>query len=152
MTRLPDWRARLLSWAESVRGQPLRWGKTDCGSLARNALEICFGRDVVPHVPRYHTARQAKKVVKKHGHAVQIVQEIGATFVESLSFARMGDVIAMNEPEERVAGIALGVWCEQFVVAATNHGVVWLRRDALPLDAVAYSLWEIAEDGPWAKR
>lgn len=143
ITRVPEWRASLLDWAASVRGMPFIWGRTDCVTLVRAALRVCFGQDVFPVIPAYHSETQALAVYRKHGGAGDALRGLGADR-RMLSFARMGDIIAIPEPEEPLTQTALGVWCERFAVMSSRDGVLWVGREMIEEKRPeVYSLWAI---------
>ncbi len=145
--RVPDWRSRLITWAENVRGMPYIWGRSDCATLVRTALAICFGRDIAPDVPFHRNERQAIAVVRQYGGAVPVLEQLGAMRT-TLPFARAGDVIAMEEPEEPITGIALGIWFDRYAVMSTRDGVVWVDVETLAArKPMLYSLWEIPDVG-----
>ena len=145
--RVEDWRPRLVTWAESVRNRPFIWGATDCATLARKALSICFGRDIIPDVPHWRNLYQAKACLEKYGNLPAALEKMGAEVV-TLPFARGGDLISMPEPEEPVSGTALGIWIDRFAVMSSAGGVVWVEPGELVLHKpTLHSLWEIPDLG-----
>jgi hypothetical protein len=147
-TRVLDWRLRLLTWAESVRGLPFEWGRTDCAALTRAALTMCFGRDVAPEVPMWRTAQQAAVVLARYGGVPGVLEGLGATR-HTLMFARAGDVVCAPEPKEPVSRAAIGVWIDGYaVMSGAQAGVHPVGLDELlPQAPVVYSLWEIPAVG-----
>lgn len=145
--RVADWDAKLLTWAESVQGMPFIWGRTDCGTLARAALTLLFGRDIAPDVPFHRNEKQAIEVVRKYGGVIPVLEQLGAQKM-TLPFARGGDIIAIDEPEELVTGTALAVWFDRQAVMSSRDGVIWTTAEPLlTRNPRVYSLWEIPEPG-----
>ena len=148
-SRVLDWRSRLLSWADAQVGMPFRWGTTDCASLARGALAICFGRDVVPSIPNWRSARRATSLLRRHGSVRAVMLHLGAEQT-TLAFARTGDVLVMPEPDESVGIEAVGVWLDGAVLLVSQEqGVHVVTRPVFPREheVTLYSLWEIPERG-----
>lgn len=146
-TRVQDWRPRLVAWAEEVRGLPFVWGRTDCGTLTRKALAVCFGRDIFSNVPHWRNVDQAATVLARYGTMSYALEQLGAQEVE-LPFARAGDVTVVPEAEEPLSGTALGVWIDGFAVMSGRAGVGWIDRESLALlKPRLYSLWEIPDLG-----
>lgn len=126
---------------------PFIWGRSDCATLVRAALSLCFGRDVVPDVPFHRNEEQAAAIQARYGGVVRMLDDLGASIM-TLPFARAGDVVAIDEPEERVGGMALGVWFDRHAVMSGRDGVLWVTAEELaPRAPVLYSLWEISDVG-----
>ncbi|MBO4168865.1 DUF6950 family protein [Cereibacter azotoformans] len=45
MTRLPDWRPRLVSFVAEAARRPFAWGQHDCGLFVGGAVEAMTGED-----------------------------------------------------------------------------------------------------------
>ena len=41
-----NWDSKLTDFASEMQGDAFKWGKTDCGSLVRRALRICYGEEL----------------------------------------------------------------------------------------------------------
>lgn len=146
LLRVRDWRTKLLAWALTCSRLPFAWGETDCGTLARTALGILFGRDVVPDIRPWRSARGAALAWRRHPPD-RVFQELGAE-VMPLAFARSGDVIVCAELGEAAGGHVLVV-CVDGTIGLTSGdtGVMLIAVGDLPAEARAYSLWEIADRG-----
>lgn len=144
--RVLDWRTRLVDWGLALRGRPFVWGQTDCATLARQALVLCFGRDLTVHVPLWHSAREAAEILKQH----PIVDELKALGAEErpLAFARAGDLVLMEETDD-IGGVSIGVVIDASAVVASStvDGVQLVDLQTMPENTLAYSLWEVPDNG-----
>lgn len=145
MMRVLDWRSRLIEWGVQQIGKPFKWGQTDCAMLVRRALEECFGRDLVPHVPQWSDRRRAQRTLKKYGSWRSMLLSLGAE-ERPINFARTGDVIWMDEPTEPVGGEAYGVWLDAACLVSSDEGVYLVSSRDMPQTAVALSLWEVPDE------
>jgi hypothetical protein len=145
--RVANWRTALTRWAEEQPGQPFEWGRTDCVSMARTALSLCFGRDPIGHIPTYANAREAKRLHETWGGFLHQLDLLGA-MQKGLNYAQCGDVIAFPEPEEKVGGMAIGVWLDSTCLLSAREGIFLARRPDLPPSTKVYSLWMIPEEAP----
>ena len=133
----------MIEWAAVQVDRPFAWGETDCASLARAALKQCFGEDVAPEVPEWHSKREAARVLRAHP-PLQILEALGAERT-AIGFARAGDIISLPVTEDLIGDIALGVWTDSAcLISSQRAGVELLRAGDVPPESVAYSLWEIA--------
>lgn len=139
MKRPLDWRTRLVRWALAQPGRPFVWGETDCATLARQAVVLCYGEDPWPDTPQWHTAREAKRAHAASGGMVAALECLGARHVP-LNFARTGDIVAFPEPKEKIGGMALGVWVDDRCLLSSDEGVFMARRTDLPADAMVLTL------------
>lgn len=139
--RHPQWRTRLLAWADGVRGQPYAWGRTDCASLARAALDEMFCRSVTAHIPRWTSKRTALRALADVGGIDTALRGLGAELV-TLPFARAGDIIVTTDPDDPEHGVLVYVdpWC---VGSSGETGVQWVARAQLDPDSRVYTLWEV---------
>ena len=145
--RVLHWRSALLAWAEGLDGQPFAWGLTDCATLARKALEVCFGMDLVPECPSWNKPHEALRVIRDFGRPSQILTRLGAA-PRPLTFVRAGDIIVMPEQQEPIGREALGVWLDGAVLLSDRErGAHIVARPIMPNDATAYSIWEVPARG-----
>lgn len=140
LSRQRDWRAQLHRWARQQLGAPFVWGETDCASLARQALTVMFGEDLLPELPRWSTAREAVAVLAQHGAGVGLLVALGAQEV-SLSFIRAGDIVVTEEVEETVGHAAYMVCLDRLqCITSTTDGVGVLNAEP---PCRVFSLWEV---------
>lgn len=140
--RHPQWRTRLLVWAQTVRGQPYVWGQTDCAALARAALYEMFCRDVVPQVPTWTSKRTALRALRAVGGIDALLRSLGAEVV-TLPFVRAGDII-VTAPDDRTEPLGMLVYTDPWCVSATPEtGVAWIDRSSLSPDSRVYTLWAL---------
>lgn len=142
--RVRDWRTRLMEWGLAQRGRAFQWGETDCATLARFSLMLCFGYDVTERIPRWYSAREAARVLEEYSIEAELLR-LGAE-VQPKSFARGGDIILMGESAE-LGGVAMGVVLDGSTVlaAGSEEGVQFVSLSSLPDEAKVYSLWEAKE-------
>lgn len=145
--RVPDWRTRLTRWARKQDGRPFIWGATDCASLARQALEQMFGRDVIPEVPRYSSWEEAVRVaaaLHSRGGMESVLRRLGGENVPR-EFLRGGDFIVRPEAEEDAGGQSILVCIDSplCLVSTREYGVQW----GVPTSGTVWSLWEVPVNG-----
>jgi len=150
MMRRYDWRSRLHRWASAQVGRPFAWGVTDCGTLARAALEEMFGQsvgtDFLP--PHWESALAATRVVTAAGGMGPILRRLGAEEVPAIAFTRVGDIVVLTDAEETVGHEAALVCLADHRVLVSGIAGVRIERWARDLaGAVAYSLWELTDHG-----
>jgi len=146
-TRLLNWRSRLIDWGLSLQGQPFAWGKTDCATLAREALRQCFGRDVAPYLGEWTTARQAQARLTKYPFREQL-EALKAEEV-SVSFLRAGDILVAPEPDEKMGQMSVMVCLDAHHVLGVSRtdGVRIGLLGAVPDGTKVYSVWEVPDNG-----
>lgn len=44
LVRVRNWDVELVLWARRIIGAPFEWGRTDCGTLCRTAVDVLYGR------------------------------------------------------------------------------------------------------------
>ena len=62
---IDDWQEALTKYLVSVRFERFRWGRHDCCTFARDALEAMTGRQV--ELPNYSTATEAESAMGANG-------------------------------------------------------------------------------------
>lgn len=140
MRRHRNWDVRLVEWQGGLLGAPLEWGRTDCGSLVRGALEAMYPEDEVPlpeDVPAYESKQGALRVREQTGGMETALETGGAEPVE-LPFAQQGDIVLGLNPVGGVEGA--GVVVERHLLCTNAEEGV--RR--LPLRDVR--TFEIADE------
>lgn len=139
--RTANWQAALRTWARGAVGQPYVWGKTDCGSIGRDALVVMFGDRILKGIV-WPTARAATRVLARHGTMSEILIRLGAT-KKPASFAQSGDIVIEHSPEapggESACVVVDGVMA---VYSTHDGGVVW---GPVPTTGDAYSLWQVTD-------
>ena len=106
--RIPNWDVALHRWASSIAGQPYVWGRTDCGTLVRDALSVMYGADLLEAFDRYDTLRDARRV-----HAESGGVEVALRLIEAIDiappFAQSGDFsIDDSGPSFPAAAVVVG--------------------------------------------
>lgn len=140
--RHAQWRTRLLAWANGVRHQPYVWGKTDCASLARAALDEMFCRSVTAHIPGWTSKRTALRALAAFGGIDAVLRGLGAELV-TLPFARAGDVI-VTPTDDAAEPIGVLMYVDPWCVSSTPEtGVQWVARGDLAPESRVYTLWEV---------
>lgn len=130
MLRRRTWENRLVAWEREVLGEPFEWGRTDCVSLARGALEAMYEDPPVPTLgPDYETADGARRAHVETDGPEAVLRAGGAEEV-GLGFARDGDMLIGVEEAGGIEGVAVVVE-SYYVVASEEEGV--LRRPLEPL-------------------
>lgn len=122
MNRTETWEVDLVAWADSVRGQPFVWGKTDCVSLAREALRAVFGEDPAPGLA-YGSLREAVAVIEERGLEERL-RDAGLVLVEGgPNFAQNADLVVGTDPDTPAfPAVAIHV-AGRWVVTSPERGV-----------------------------
>jgi len=124
--RVRNWDVALILWAETVRGLPFQWGATDCGSLVRDAMEVMYGRDLWPDVPRWDTLRAAVQIQGTTGGVAAQLALLGAVEVE-YGYVQQGDVILLPCAEgDSIPSV--GIRVSDRWLGSEDGGVVTLGR------------------------
>lgn len=138
--RVLDWRSRLVAWAESVRGEQYAWGATDCGTLARSALEVLFGVDLFPALA-WTTEREALRTLSRIGGVERALLDMGAEPCHP-NFLCSGAVVVQPIPNSKLPAIFVHV-DPVLVISHPTTGVEWYKKEEELLDtAIGYNLWE----------
>lgn len=128
MTRLPDWRVRLVRTLDDVATKPFDWGDTDCVfGLAAPAVEAVTGEKMVEEFRgTYSTAAGAVRALLNHGYA-DLPDYLAQHFVERPpALARVGDLVLIRADE---TGWGIGVVLGDRVAVMTPTGYGTVTRD-----------------------
>lgn len=123
MTRLPDWRRRLLAYLDAARGRPFAWGSHDCALFAAGAVEAQTGEDIGARWRgRYTTARGAARVLRAEG-CDGLAAAAGASLAEIAPLAAgPGDVALVSGDHGEALGVVQGA--AVYVVRPDGLGLV----------------------------
>ena len=120
MTRLPDWRERLLAYVASISAEPFRPGRHDCIILAAGGRQALTGVDLMENWRgRYRSVEDGLELARQQGcenpfeWVVQGLEEVPA------AFAQVGD-IALLDGTNGMPGLG--------IVAGEHVYTVGLRR------------------------
>ena len=122
-----------MTWAERVRGEPFKWGETDCGALVKQAYEIIKGEPIGWSV--WKGKAGALRWLTKAGGLPEALAK-AATPV-GRGFARSGDVVLakVDEPEaEHNYGMAVIVG-DNVVATCPGYPVTLVSLQEMPDDA-----------------
>lgn len=143
--RVRDWRVHLFAWARDIRGQPFVWGETDCMSLAREALRLQFGRDVLPDIKPWDTVRKAHdcwKKIEDDGGLPSLFGHLGAREVSQRRYNwPVGSIVEMGKDEHGF--VSVGVYVDPIIVSSTlEDGVHWIEgKTAIVNGAWLLEVW-----------
>jgi len=132
------WSVALVRWASELRGEPYEWGRTDCGSLAREAIGIVTGSDPFPETPAWTSPEAAKASLKALGGFQAAMEGLGAREV-ALAYAQSGDVARTPPTEEHPAHLAVIV-AGRALVTTEEAGVHLVELSQLPERTVLWRL------------
>lgn len=99
--RLPNWDVELAVRARALVGLPFAWGRTDCGTICRQALDALYGPEAAQAVlgDPWTDLRGAAKVWCRIGDAKATLLGCAAERVHR-SYASAGDVIVLPGKDE----------------------------------------------------
>ena len=123
-----------------VRTLPYVWGRTDCGSLVREAMLVQFGEDLLPALPQWLSTPQAARTweaILRDGGIEALLKRLGAVAVVGRRRTwPMGTVLVTYEDLSNLP--ALGVYIGPILVQSDQeHGVMW----ADPKELIPDSAW-----------
>ena len=130
LSRLPDWRPRLIAYLDEVRARPFAYGRHDCALFAAGAVEAMTGVDLaVDYRGRYGSLKEGLKLVR--GRHLAILRDHLRPV--SPAFAQVGDVALIGEVGFPALGLVQG------------ETILVLREDGLGLmpRAAATSAWAV---------
>ncbi len=130
---MKNWDTRLVTWAERVRGQPFKWGETDCGALVKQAYKIIKGKRI--GWSAWNGKTGALRWLAKAGGLPAALEKVASPV--GRGFARSGDVVLakVDEPEaEHGYGMAVVVG-DNVVATYPGYPVTLVSLQALPDDA-----------------
>lgn len=106
-TRLPDWQLRLEAFIAQRLGAPFAWGRNDCALFAADAVLALTGRDPAANLRGHRTARQAYRVLQRHGGLAGLASaRLGPSMAASL--AGVGDVVLVQMGKHPALGVCNG--------------------------------------------
>lgn len=138
LRKQPAWERRLIAFAESLIGQPYRWGETDCASLALRSIETMAKRPGVVAdrlgVEWYGSQVSALRVFSALGGIRAALAALGMT-EHPVRYAQQGDIIVLpgteGHPVESCAVVVSG----RFLTSIEARGVYWVDP-AIATDAL----------------
>ena len=130
---MKNWDTRLVTWAERVRGQPFKWGETDCGSLVKQVYKIIKGKRI--GWSAWNGKTGALRWVSKAGGLPEALARVASPV--GRGFARSGDVVLVEVHEpDAVYGYGMAVVVGDNVVAShPDHPVTLIPLRDMPNDA-----------------
>jgi hypothetical protein len=128
--RHQDWEKRLDDFLKNVG--PFEWGANDCCMFAVNAVEAITGDDHGKPYRGYKTGLGAARRLEKFSGAEGIASiELGAP--KPVNLAKRGDVISLQNGENIILGICLGVK----IAAISEEGLTFFSM------SVARNAWSV---------
>ena len=122
-----------MAWAERVRGQPFVWGKTDCGSLVKQAYKILTGKRCP--WPYYKGKTAAMRAMVKVGGIpaalAKLAQPVGRRRAQS------GDVVLVEVEDGHGMGVVVG---DYVVGTYPGYDVLIVPLRVVPDDATIWRL------------
>lgn len=109
MTRLPDWRPRLVAYLEDAARRPFRPGRHDCALFAAGAVAAQTGADPARGWrSRYRSLRRGRAALREAGF-----EDLAALAAHHLPeippiMAREGDIALLREAGELAFGVVQG--------------------------------------------
>ena len=130
--RLRNWDVRLFHWADTVVGEPFKWGVTDCATLVTAAHVVMYGVDVFKW-PTYKSLKGAMTAKAKVGGIRKALKK-DCTQV-GIKFARTGDIVLIKHEGEDGMGVVVGM---NVVGAYPGYPVTLVPLSALPSNATVW--------------
>ena len=121
VTRVPDWEAALVRYANEQTGRPFAYGETDCGSLVVGALAVMYTEPPLPS-PRYGDLRQALHIVAGLEDGVVGVMAHAGARTLTARYAQAGDVVVWPDKRARVPCLGVVVSADQVLASDEKAG------------------------------
>lgn len=143
LMRMPDWPERLDAVLSAARHRPFRWGVHDCALFTADAVEAMTGIDpAAAWRGRYGSARSAIALRWRTG--LFSWSQLFAEAAERWHLPRIaplhahrGDVVCLDLPTGRPAGICIGAR----IASPAKDGLVFLPR------TLARAAWHVPFPG-----
>ncbi len=82
-------------YANSIMGQPYKWGEIDCVTTAMTAVNIHYNTEIFGDVERWNTKKQAVKEYAKHESLYKYLESSGWENVEP-NYMQTADVVVLD--------------------------------------------------------
>lgn len=129
--KLANWDIALAEFALHMAGEPIVWGKTDCGSLSYAALELVYDAETLEAIkkPAYRGAKSATRLLTANkGGAYPYLRRCGLVPVRR-GYWPSGAVWTRPPTKSRPHG-AIGIVTMRRVLTSTEkYGVILLTID-----------------------
>jgi len=125
LVRVRNWDVALAMRARELVGRPFEWGRTDCGTLCREALDALYGPGTGETLlgPPWTSPRAARSAAERLEALIEVLRAGGARLVGRL-YASAGDiVIRSGHDEEGLPRLAVVIGPKVLHVTR-EHGVV----------------------------
>lgn len=120
LTRLPDWRSRLLAYLSGAAALPYVEGKHDCALNCANAVLAMTGVDYAEaYRGRYTSQRGGYRILRKDGFRDHVDLVAHHLTEKPVSFAHPGDVAVVDGP----FGASLGVVQGELIYVLNEEGL-----------------------------
>ena len=136
--RILNWDNALVRWSKRMRGQPFKWGHTDCCAIARQAMDLIFEEPIIWIASEWNDKASALRGLKEKGGIRKFLIGLGAE-VHPMAFSHAGD-IAVFPYEEYVEGCAVIIRQNYALGADPSEGVIHLVPYNFHQDAVCLRL------------
>ena len=123
VSRLPDWRSRLVAYVETVRIRPFAYGSHDCALFSAGAVQAMTGVDLAEdYRGRYTSLKEGLKLAGgTHLAVLQSSFEVIPT-----AFAGVGDIALIGE----VGFPAMGIFDGEHILVLREEGLGLMPRAA----------------------
>lgn len=109
LTRLPDWRPRLVAWLREISGRPIQPGQHDCCLFGAGAIAAQTGVDIAaPWRGRYTTMAGGRRVLRRAGYDDHVALIVALLPEIHASAAREGDIALVDIGAELAVGLVQG--------------------------------------------
>lgn len=104
ISKKSNYRHKLITYYETIKGMPLHWGKIDCATITYNAHKIVYEEDIFADFKWWENEKQALISYKKNKCLCSFLLHSGKFVIINKNFAQTGDIILMySKPMETVA-------------------------------------------------
>lgn len=105
--RLHDWQLHFSRFAKERAAMPFEWGRNDCSLFACDAMLAMTGADHAASFRGYTTAREALRLIQRHGGLHAIATQALGEAVSPL-YAAVGDLVLIENAGRELLAICNG--------------------------------------------
>lgn len=129
MTRLANWRPRLIAYLAEAAARPFAEGRHDCALFLAGGVAAMTGVDyAAPYRGRYTTTRGGLRILRKAGFADHVALAAHHLAERPVAFAREGDGAVVPTGDGPALGIVQGAGV--YVLSPAGLAVVPLTAAA----------------------
>lgn len=126
--RRQDWPERLNAAISDAHAKPFEWGTFDCWIFCADCILAMTDKDSAEDFRgKYTTEAEAEIILSEYGSVTQMLQKLGYEKMDNKLFARRGDIVTFEWPENGIQKIAGGICAGERIVFASKRGLAEIK-------------------------